>query len=626
MTSQKSLLIFSIFLAALLTGCMSLAEDITPPPGAEAPSLTQNTPAPEPTSVTSLSGLQTPANMPDPNFGALTYVEKCAPCHGQTGLGDGPDAAMLENPVPALGTIELARAATPSDWYTIVTLGNMQNFMPPFSSLSDQQRWDVVAYALSLGTSAEELAQGQALYIENCAECHGADGTQGGVDFTEAAWMSATSTADMFAAITTGGAEMPAFNELDEAERWLLAGYVRSLGFLPFTMVSEALAPEAETETETEETQPETAIPIDGEGTIQVSVVNMGGGELPQNLEVVLRGYDQMTEVFTRTQTVSAEAIASFDAIPLPAGRMYFATIEHANAAYGSDVIEISPELAALELEIQYYAPSTDPGILNVERLHLFIDFIDEQTLEVFQLYIFSNPTDQILAPETEDGVAVNFVIPADAANLSVEENMSLALRRTADGFGIINVYPDTNPYQVVFSYQVDYDGKLDLSVPIGMDANAVIVMTPSDGFKLKSEQLVDAGTRDFQGVVYNMYNGSNLKSGTPLEMNLSGMPNAGISLFTNVENSTTGLVIGLAGFGSILIGAGIYLWRRNASDDDFDTDELETDECYETSDEVMDAIIALDDLYKKGELPEPAYQERRAELKKRLKDFIEST
>jgi hypothetical protein len=34
-----------------------------------------------------------------------------------------------------------------------------------------------------------------------------------------------------------------------------------------------------------------------------------------------------------------------------------------------------------------------------------------------------------------------------------------------------------------------------------------------------------------------------------------------------------------------------------------------------------MDAIIALDDMYQAGELPEEAYRERRAELKARLRE-----
>jgi cytochrome c1 len=33
-------------------------------------------------------------------------------------------------------------------------IGNIENFMPPFASLSDQERWDVVAYALSLSATS----------------------------------------------------------------------------------------------------------------------------------------------------------------------------------------------------------------------------------------------------------------------------------------------------------------------------------------------------------------------------------------------------------------------------------------------------------------------------------------
>ena len=37
-----------------------------------------------------------------------------------------------------------------------------------------------------------------------------------------------------------------------------------------------------------------------------------------------------------------------------------------------------------------------------------------------------------------------------------------------------------------------------------------------------------------------------------------------------------------------------------------------------------MDAILAVDDLYKEGKLPEEAYLKRRMELKDRLKDMID--
>ncbi|MGW8251213.1 MAG: c-type cytochrome, partial [Anaerolineales bacterium] len=130
-----------LLLTITLAGCsFSLAEDITPPPGAVQAPVSQTEPPP-------VNGPLYPLVPPNSENGAAIYAEKCAPCHGQTGLGDGPRSAQLPNPVTAIGSAEVARQATPARWYTQVTQGNLERFMPPFSSLSDRERWDVVAYA-----------------------------------------------------------------------------------------------------------------------------------------------------------------------------------------------------------------------------------------------------------------------------------------------------------------------------------------------------------------------------------------------------------------------------------------------------------------------------------------------
>jgi hypothetical protein len=45
-------------------------------------------------------------------------------------------------------------------------------------------------------------------------------------------------------------------------------------------------------------------------------------------------------------------------------------------------------------------------------------------------------------------------------------------------------------------------------------------------------------------------------------------------------------------------------------------------EELPEEREALMDAIIALDDMYQAGELPEEAYRERRAELKEKLSGY----
>ncbi|MBV5333686.1 c-type cytochrome, partial [bacterium] len=63
--------------------------------------------------------------------GAAIYAEKCAACHGDTGMGDGTQGKQLPVAVAALGLPATAQAALPSAWYTMVTQGNLEKFMPP---------------------------------------------------------------------------------------------------------------------------------------------------------------------------------------------------------------------------------------------------------------------------------------------------------------------------------------------------------------------------------------------------------------------------------------------------------------------------------------------------------------
>src|SRR5512135_2379437 len=141
-------LIIVIVAAVLLTACdFTLAADITPPPDYVSPT-------PMPT-----LGALVPAAAPDVQQGAAIFAQNCAACHGAKGLGDGPQSMQLPVTVPGIGLADVARQAAPAEWYKMVTQGNLDRFMPPFvGALSDQQRWDVVAYALSLHTTADQIA------------------------------------------------------------------------------------------------------------------------------------------------------------------------------------------------------------------------------------------------------------------------------------------------------------------------------------------------------------------------------------------------------------------------------------------------------------------------------------
>ena len=207
MNPNRSSLLYFLPLLLSPTACYSLAEDVTPPPGYEYQSQVLSSPTDELTEV-----VYYPLVPPDPVEGAAIYAEKCTACHGQQGLGDGPQANQLPNPVAPIGDPALARQSKPNEWYRIITDGNIERYMPPFVSLTERQRWDVVAYVYTLGSSSAQDKLGHELYQENCAACHGVTGQGDGPDgmdfaqkpfnFTDQALMADHSAAALFEGMT----------------------------------------------------------------------------------------------------------------------------------------------------------------------------------------------------------------------------------------------------------------------------------------------------------------------------------------------------------------------------------------------------------------------------------------
>lgn len=199
------------------------------------------------------------------NDGRNLYESDCSTCHGEDGSGellgsaDFTDLRQMDN-------------LAPRDLYLIVTQG--RGSMPAWQSLlSQDDRWAVidylrtftyepdleaeVAFAGPTATSAEAvepsacdadqanpfdwedagtIQEGQALYLVQCAMCHGPDGS-GGLpqtpDFTsvEINDVLMADPGPRFCSVTEGLGIMPAFGtSLTDEERWQVITYMGSLG------------------------------------------------------------------------------------------------------------------------------------------------------------------------------------------------------------------------------------------------------------------------------------------------------------------------------------------------------------------------------------------------------------
>jgi mono/diheme cytochrome c family protein len=630
----------------ILTACsFSLAEDITPPPGAQQPVVQAST-------EEAPTGPLYPLVPPDPAAGAADFAEKCAPCHGDTGLGDGPSATDLPVPVGAIGTAAVARRSTPAEWYTLVTKGDLERYMPPFNSLNDRERWDVIAYVYSLSAPAETIALGGELYQANCVQCHGTGGKGDGPmaanlasaprDFTDQAFMAEYSAAAMFGIISQGIDPMPAYaSQLDESEVWAITDYLRSLTFTPQALPEEQVqvesttAPAVEaTEVDaasglaTEVSQPAATPSPTGLGTVIVTLVNGSGGEVPADTTVTLYAFDNMTMAFTKTLSSGVNGVYTFEDIEMLAGRAYLAGVDYNGGTYGSDVATADPAVPLINLQITTYETSSDTSVLTTDRLHIFFDFTDPELLQVVEVYIISNPTDQSVISAEAGGGVVFFPLPDGYQELQFE-NGALGEQYLEAPGGFVDttsVPPGMSQYQVVFAFNLPYDRRFSFSQAVTMSTSAVVIMIPDNGVKLSGDLLQDGGVRDFQGTSYRMYNGSNLSAGSELVFEISGRANTGSATLIG-ETSWQNIAIGVGGLGLVLVLVGLWLYQRNkkAAVVELEAEEIPAADTLNSSDDaesLMDAIIALDDQYQAGELPEDAYHQRRAELKERLQNL----
>ncbi len=596
-----------LFLVLFTTACsLSLAADVTPPPSYELPSQQGQV----------IVATSAPLLPPDIENGKLIYEQKCIECHGPSGMGDGTQASQLPVPAAPIGDFQFASSKAPVEWYEIITNGNIEKFMPGFQSLNDRERWDVAAYALALSMNYDHSAT-LATFEANCANCHAPGNDLGIVDFLDASALSNLSRNQIAEIIRQGNsAGMPGFGgRFDEQIIAELAFHVRSLGFRNFKSATEKnneqpaltetiLPPIASTEVEGT---------VDKVFTITGSVANLDN--IQPGLVVTLSAFDSMSLVFQQETKVDENGAYRFDDLELVEGRVYQLVTIVDGVEYTSEVLHtpLLDENGEVSLSIAINSTSTDASVLVAERLHVFFDFVGVDKIQVVELYVINNPSDKTIISEGGDLPIISYSIPEGAENLQFEQG-SIGARfvKTPSGFGDLQAIDANSTSQVLFAYEMAYPNKLDLSFTMPMPVQAAVFMLPSNSVEIKSDQLIFDGNRSVQGMNIITYSAANLVSQSQLNLQLSGK----IKISSEAsENSTIGLIVG----GSVLLIAIVvaFFWFRSRMIKN-KLVPIENEE--EDLDALLDAIIALDDSYKNGGIPENAYRSRRAELLAQIK------
>lgn len=605
---MKSRALTILALAALvLAACnFTLASDVTPPPDYVSP-----TPLPT-------FGALVPPSAPDLQDGATLYAQNCSACHGDKGLGDGPQSMQLPVTVPGIGLAEVASSASPAGWFKIVTQGNLDRFMPPFvGALSDQQRWDVIAYVLTLHTTPDQLAHGRSLVESNCVDCAS--------KFSDQAKMAALSEDDLVGIIKNGNADVAPFGKtFSDSDAHDAAAYLRTLSFAAGSSLAAASTPSTPGVESTPAPGVTPAVAgsstgTAGTGTVAGSIVIPDAAQA-SGLTVTLHGYDHSQdqtsgpqEVLTLSTTAATDGSFSFPSVVMPVNRIFIAEVDYGGIQYRSNFGVATADSSTITLPpLKVFPASPDLSLLRLDQIHIYTDFATAGTVQVLEIFAFSNSSNSTVIISS-DGLSIPFIkLPDAAQNPGYEPGQDSAPFESA-GNGLA-VAPSDKSYSIIAFFNLPYDQRLEIDQPMVIDAPSILLLVP-DGMNVTGPQLASKGLQVIQNNNYQEYSAGGLKAGGTLSFSVTGHPKASSATGIDVRQ---GLLIGGGALGLGLIIGGVFLYLRDRKHEPAVSDEAE----FDSADEVMDAILALDDLHTAGKISDPAYEKRREELKDALRQL----
>ncbi len=556
---------------------------------------------------------QEPVDPPSARNGHALWQENCAACHGVEGLGDGPTAAEISNVVPVLADPALARSATLAGWFDTIKNGRMDKLMPPWKNrLTDQEIWDVAAFAYSLHVSDDILDRGGVVWNENCAACHGPDGAGDGEapSLTDQALVSNSTLDGWFEVSSNGRGAMSGFaDSLPTDDLWAALEYARTFSYVPMTA---AVLPK-------------------GDGRLVGSVQNgTPGGPPVANLTVTLRSFQHFDEMRAQTVEIGAEGQFVFENLPTDENFFYIASTEYNGVSFSTDFITFEPDTTEQALTLKVYESSDTPGEIKVELAQWFVE-LRQGSLLVGELYRVAHDSDSIFTGNQEvvpgKKAVVAYELPAGVSSLSVDGGQ-LGDRFIVTETGFVDTAPlAPGQSQLLIRYLLPYNGaKAGLSHAIPYDTGELSVLVPQ-GANVQVEGLEQAGTQTVGDAEYISYQTTNLPAGQAVSFSFSDLDKAQASAAPATPNSSQSifahspaLLYGLSALVAVLVFGllALILLRSRSEDEDDQQPAGETDLVAEQK-RLLQAIADLDDSHAAGELDDDEHQALRQAQKRAL-------
>jgi hypothetical protein len=350
-------------------------------------------------------------------------------------------------------------------------------------------------------------------------------------------------------------------------------------------------------------------------GTIRGRVVNGTTGDpVASGIEVHLIGIDGQALALTESTTTDTVGEFAFDDLEIVPDRIFGAYAEFQGVEYFSEGRHFSDQV--IDLLVMVYEATPDTGTVHVDRLHLMFDFTVEGLVEVMEVWVLANQGNQTIIPlEGEEGI--EFILPSGFSDLRFINEMTSERRFLITDRGFYDRGPlrPVEGTELVFSFTLPFERRLDFAQPMSYPVSATVVLMPENGPTVEANGLQDLGVGDIGGTRRQTYNLGPISAGDAIELSLSGGPSASGGVVTQI-----GLIIGAALFGLALIVGGVWWYRIRARDG---ARELAVEGIPSDREDLLRAIADLDDSFERGRIPEDEYRRRRQTLKAQIMDLM---
>jgi hypothetical protein len=236
---------------------------------------------------------------------------------------------------------------------------------------------------------------------------------------------------------------------------------------------------------------------------------------------------------------------------------------------------------------------------------------------------LFHNPSDEIIVVTLNENGEVPFIkAPEGSSSVGYEPMQdSEKFMQTQNGFAIP---PHENAYGLIAFASVPKAKEFAFSQEFVLPVATMTVFVP-EGVTAENAKLSDLGVQAIQSSNFQIYELSGVSAGETVKLTIAGSPKESARTSSTstpeVVTANKNLLIGAGALGVALILAGAWMYLRDRNRAEETNGEENAEDEFESSEDVIDAILALDDLHRAKKISNEPYQKRRAELKDILKE-----